>query len=98
MLDGSAYEVWAATGILDIDQKENIILYPNPWHGEELKIFPENYLIQNFEQYTLLDITGKIVETGNINSGSISIKPYNLQSNGCYILELTGTKYNKNLI
>lgn len=90
MLDGSAYEVWAATGIHDIDQKENIILYPNPWHGEELKVFPENYLLQNFEKYTLRDITGRILISGPIFSNSLPIDKEKLNAQGSYILELTG--------
>ncbi|MBP9221542.1 MAG: T9SS type A sorting domain-containing protein [Chitinophagales bacterium] len=95
MLDGSAYEVWAATGIQDIDQKEDIILYPNPWHGEELKVFPENYILQNFETYTIRDITGRMILKGNINSNTIPIQKNKLQEQGSYILELTGKEYNR---
>lgn len=80
MLDGSAYEVWAVTGIHDIDQKEDIILYPNPWHGEELKVFPENYILQNFETYTIRDITGRMILKGNINSNTIPIQKINYRN------------------
>ncbi|MBP8917216.1 MAG: T9SS type A sorting domain-containing protein, partial [Chitinophagales bacterium] len=79
----------------DIDQKEDIILYPNPWHGEELKVFPENYILQNFETYTIRDITGRMILKGNINSNTIPIQKNKLQEQGSYILELTGKEYNR---
>jgi photosystem II stability/assembly factor-like uncharacterized protein len=64
----------------------NLNYYPNP-ATDFLNVELGNY---QFEQYQLLDITGKVVTSRNGNFTSTLSVPLKMLANGFYILKLTG--------
>ena len=89
-ISGSACEVLVSTEVKNELPENNLMIFPNPWHGELLSIYPEDLIKNNFH-FELIAIDGSMIETGILNSNIISIN--NKISSGEYILKITGDEH-----
>lgn len=89
-ISGSACEVLVSTEVNNETPETNLMLFPNPWHGESLHIYPGNVITNNF-RFELNTIDGSLVDSGELNSDVISVKD-NLPA-GEYILKITGDEH-----
>ncbi len=85
-IDIGAYEQQTlVSSVLDITQKNNIRIYPNP-SSNEIKIEG----VKKNQRYTILDINGKIIDSGYVENEQV-INILNLK-NGIYFLNLNDKK------
>ncbi len=71
------------TGSSDIKQGGNFKIYPNPANNQ-IHI-SNSYFIQDVANYSISDLTGKNLQSGNVTSNSIDVSPL---KEGFYILNL----------
>ncbi|MFN8154221.1 MAG: choice-of-anchor B family protein [Bacteroidia bacterium] len=78
------------TGLQDQDGEASFSLFPNPVSGEELVSI--RLYDQHLNTLKMLDATGRVVLTREINGASTLRLPIGDYSSGLYFLEVSGTK------
>lgn len=76
-----------------IKETDNVLIYPNP-AADQINIRVKN---NNYKTYTISDVLGKIILSGNLNSTEESISINDLE-NGIYFILLTDKSNNKEAI